>query len=180
MPFEFYSMIWPSSCTKSLRVHSLEQQRRQNESRICLKMRFLLSNAKWLKIALVARMSISIVLLQRHICGSEPILANLTSAFACLAHLDRQKSMFWQQLRIAYFFESNDNIFLTLKLQFGAMPTDKLWICIGNMWTSLRWLQSFCVLLPLRTSPGATPSDDFHTFRKLKLELQLCTWQKAS
>ena len=46
MPFEFYSMIWPSSCTKSLRVHSLEQRSRQNESRICLKVHFLLSSAK--------------------------------------------------------------------------------------------------------------------------------------
>ena len=90
MPFEFYSIIWHGSCTKSLRLHSLEQQSRQNGSMICKKMQLMLSSAKWHKIVLVARMSISIVLLQRHMCRSEPNLVKLTSASARLANLDRQ------------------------------------------------------------------------------------------
>ena len=91
MPFEFYSIIWHGDCSKSLRVHSLGQQSEQNGSMICLKMRFLSSNAKWHKIALVAIMSISIALLQRHICGSEQIMANLMAYYARTAHLDLQK-----------------------------------------------------------------------------------------
>ena len=79
----------------------------------------------------VARMPVFTVLWRRNVCGSEPIIAKLTSAYARLAHLARQKYMFLHMSRLAYLFTENGPILRTLKMQFGAMPTDKLQICIG-------------------------------------------------
>ena len=76
-------------------------------------------------------MLIFIALWRRNVCGSEPIIAKLTSAHARLARLARQKSMFLHMSRLAYLFEENGPILRTLKMQFGVMPTDKLRICIG-------------------------------------------------
>ena len=71
------------------------------------------------------------VLWRRNVCGSGPIIAKLTSAYARLAHLARQKYMFLHMSNLAYLFEGNGPILRTLRMQFGAMPTDNWRICIG-------------------------------------------------
>ena len=83
-------------------------------------------------------MLIFIALWRRNVCGSEEIIAKLTSAYARLAHLARQKYMFLHMSRLAYLFEENRPILRTLKMQFGAMPTDKWRICIGIICNFLR------------------------------------------
>ena len=90
-----------------------------------------MSTAKSSKFVIVARMLIFIALWRRNVCGSEPIIAKLTSAYARLAHLARQKYMFLHMSRLAYLFGENGPILRTLKMQFGAMPKDKWRMCIG-------------------------------------------------
>ena len=123
---------------EKLRFAQLGASTRQNQSMICLKMQSLMSLAKSLKIDIIARMLVFTMLWRRNVCGSEPIIAKLTSAYARLAHLARQKQMFLHMSRLAYLFEENGPILRTLKMQFGAMPTDKWRICIGIICKFLR------------------------------------------
>ena len=88
-----------------------------------------MSLAKSSKIVIIAIMLIFIALWRRNVCGSEPMIAKLTSAYARLAHLARQKYMFLHMSRIAYFFEEKWVMFSTLKLHVGAIATDKCRIC---------------------------------------------------
>ena len=116
---------------EKLRFAQLGASTRQNQSMIWLKMQSLIRLDKSSKIHIIARLLIFTMLWRRNVCGSEPTIAKLTSAYARLAHLARQKYMFLHMSRLAYLFKENRPILRTLKMQFGAMPTNKWRICIG-------------------------------------------------